>query len=108
LVNIKDIEWFQTLSSPSKLKLIKLLLNMLNNERLTDPKKWNDIGMILYNCQLLDEEKEIDYIKLWENWSKKVKSYPDGFCKKHWEYFVELPLDGMNINCLLYYAREDN
>ncbi len=86
-------------------KKIRSLLNMLDQSRKDEYYEWIKIGMILHNCSVTDKNNKIDYLGIWDEWSKGSNKYENGVCKRQWKYFRG---SSLSIASLVYYAKTDN
>ena len=89
-------------------QIIRSLLNMLSDERVNDYIGWINIGMILQHCDMTDKDDDIDYLKLWVEWSKRSIKYKKGDCEYRWKYFSKSKSSNLKIGSLFHYARQDN
>jgi P4 family phage/plasmid primase-like protien len=79
---------------------LKLILDMLNEERNNSYNDWINIGMCLYNINT-------QYLLLWMEWSQKSDKYEDGACEEKWNSFKK-EKNGLKIGSLLLWAKKDN
>lgn len=79
------------------------IVDSLSTERATNYTTWLEVGLALHNI----EPDNIEYLSLWDNFSKKSDKYEEGYCEKVWK---DLPTrnDGLNIGSLYYFSKHDN
>ena len=83
------------------------LLNILSTERRDDYDKWINIGILLFNCSKSYGNDDIDFLRLWKDWSRKSPKYESGCCERFWKTFIYKE-NGIKLPSLYYYARKDN
>lgn len=107
----KDIE-FKPLEIKSNQqyneKLIRKLLNMLNQNRVDNYYDWIKIGMILHYCSVTDKNNEVDYLNLWDEWSQNSNKYSKNSCARQWKYFKNIKNKYLSLGSLFFYAKQDN
>ena len=80
---------------------IKKLVNMLNNKRINEYKKWLDVGMCLKNINS-------DYLEIWDRWSEKGEKYDETCCEKKWKTFNKESDKKLGIGSLIKWVNDDN
>jgi hypothetical protein len=76
---------------------IKKLMNMLDDSRADNRKKWFQLGACLHNT-------DTGLLPLWIEFSEKSEKFKDGECEKMWDDFTP----GYTVKSLYYWAKEDN
>jgi len=59
---------------------LKSILDALPEKYVDEYNEWIKIGMILHNI-------DVNYFKLWDNWSKSNKKYAPNLCLEKWKSF---------------------
>ena len=84
---------------------LKILLELLSPNRFDNYNSWLEIGITLSNIGKGDES----YLELWEEFSKKSKSWEEGICRKKWNIFNNRnDKNGLGLGSMFYWARLDN
>jgi len=89
-------------------KKILKILNRMNQKRVDNYQDWINVGMILHNCAHSDKNNKIDYLKIWDSWSKRSEKYDKGLCQRKWKYFDNFTGNRLTLGTLIYYAQIDN
>uniref|UniRef100_A0A6C0CB60 SF3 helicase domain-containing protein n=1 Tax=viral metagenome TaxID=1070528 RepID=A0A6C0CB60_9ZZZZ len=84
------------------------LLGMLNKQRCNDYKEWRNVGLILHHCSVNNTNDNIDFLNMWDDWSKQSKKYEKGMCKKIWNKFTDNNEKELTLSSLYYYAQQDD
>lgn len=85
----------------------KELLNMLSTSRYKDYQSWLTIGFILHYCEKTCK-RDIDFQKIWMNWSKDCNwSYTRTY-DRIWVMFDEASKYYLSFSTLVYFAQQDN
>lgn len=97
VTSIPTVNTTTTIFSTICFENIHLILDNLAIKRWTTYDTWIKIGMILRNmdCQL----------ELWDEYSKKSKSYEEGECRKKWFSFTK---KGVGLGTLIALLKEDS
>jgi phage/plasmid-associated DNA primase len=77
---------------------IIMILENLSMARCDNYEEWISIGMCLYNIN-------VEYVDIWENWSKKSEKFKRGECIRKWVGFKKSTKD---IRYLLSCQKKDN
>jgi P4 family phage/plasmid primase-like protien len=77
---------------------IKKLVNMLNDSRADDRKKWFAVGACLRSI-------DVNLLPLWIEFSEKSDKFKGGECEKMWDEFED---DYFTVGSLYYWAKEES
>lgn len=90
-------------------KVIKMLLNMLNIERVKCYGEWFQIITTLSHCSQSDKNDKINYKKIAHEWSKKSpNNYDKETLDNIWDYLIKNNKKYYTIGTLYHYAKLDN
>jgi hypothetical protein len=80
---------------------------MLKQNCINTYEGWINIGLILYNCKIIDKN-EINYLEIWDDWSMKSKKYEKDMCDHCWKLFKNKEKIDASFVTLFDYAKMDN
>lgn len=95
----KDVEIIESIDDTDQFARALMYLNSLAPFRYEDYQPWLEVGMALTQLGEVG-------LHLWDAWSKKSDKYKWGTCSAKWRTLA--PGDGITIESLKYWAKEDN
>ena len=81
------------------------LTKMLNMNRAHQWNTWNNVGLCLKNESL---KTGVDYLPLWDEFSRKSSKYTPGECKRVWEDMKHKTHGALGMGSLHYWAEKDD